>query len=756
MKKYKYTGIYSDHKKVLDKLSDAQEAEKDLREQAREAHLFVDKRDGQWEPERLNANANGDKPRYTFDMCNPIVDQVVSEIEQADFDIQVNPAGGDGTTAIAATYDGIIRNIEVMSNSKHIYSQSARGMVISGIDGWRVVQKYASDDTFDQDLAIEKIHNFVDRVWFDPSAQEQDKSDAKCCFVLHPISREEYKSRWKEGSEEGVSEGRDGDAYYDKAETIVVGELLYVEERPRELVLLSNGQVHVAEEYEPLKEEMEAMGVTEEKRRTRQESYVCSRFFDNKDWLEEKRETVFSNIPIVPIYGNYKVYEDKPIYWGVVEKLFDTQRVLNYSISRQIEEGALAPRAKYFMTPTQAAGHEATLETLNTNNHPVQFYNADPEAPVPTQQGGAQINAGLTQISESMRVMMSYTSGMFAANMGDNPRAQSGVAIETLQNKGDNSTVKYFSALKYAIAATGRILIKAIPKIYDTRRTVRILKEDKTYDYADINGEIIIDTETNQPMRLNDLSRGSYDIQVNAGPSFQNRQAETREAITALAQIDPTIIDLAGDILLDNIETAGAKQISDRKRQQMVNAGLIPQNQLTNEEITIMQQTAMQEPPPDPALLLAQAEMTKADAELMKAQTDVTQAQNAMFKLQIDAEKTNNQALKDQAANAVAVFKAQTDRFKVQTDAQEVGAKLNESAGKQLGQQLDNINKELDNEHKEMENYEKFEQITNPVPDALIAITEVSDNMVNKPTGKSALNKMVDVGQSAMRRMTDA
>ena len=114
----------------------------------------------------------------------------------------------------------------------------------------------------------------------------------------------------------------------------------------------------------------------------------------------------------------------------------------------------------------------------------------------------------------------------------------------------------------------------------------------------------------------------------------------------------------------------------------------------------------------------------------------------------------NGNKLEDKGA--VDVFRAQTDRFKVQTDAQEVGAKLNESAGKQLGQQLDNINKELDNEHKEMENYEKFEQITNPAPDALIAITEVSDNMVDKPTGKSALNKMVDVGQSAMRRMTDA
>ena len=55
-----------------------------------------------------------------------------------------------------------------------------------------------------------------------------------------------------------------------------------------------------------------------------------------------------------------------------------------------------------------------------------------------------------------------------------------------------------------------------------------------------------------------------------------------------------------------------------------------------------------------------------------------------------------------------------------------------------------------------MENYQKFQEINNPVPEALIAITEVTDNMVNKPSKKSALNNMVDVGQSAIRRMTDA
>ena len=469
---------YEDHSKVIGKLGDAQEADHDLRQNAREAHLFIQKRDGQWEPDLQDSRDN--KPRYTFDMCSPIVDQVCSEIEQADFDIQVNPAGGNSTTQIANTYDGIIRNIEVISGSKHIYAQAARGMVISGLDGWRISQKYANENAFDQDLIIEKIHNYLDRVWFDPSSQKQDRSDAKCCFILHPISVDEYEARWPEGSKESVSQDREDDAYYDKAETIVVGEVLYIETLKREMVLMSNGQVHeVNDDYERITDELAALvpPVTELKRRVRNDHIVCSRLFDANDWLEDKKDTVFSVLPVVPLFGNYLVYENKTIYRGVVEKLIDTQRVMNYSLSREIEEGALAPRAKYWMTHDQASGNENELQTMNTNTDPVQFYNADPDSPgPPQQQGGAQINPGLRTLTESMRGMFNAASGMFAANMGDNPNAQSGVAIESLQNKGDNSTVKYFKALEYAIAATGRILVDAIPKIYTTRRIVRLLK----------------------------------------------------------------------------------------------------------------------------------------------------------------------------------------------------------------------------------------------------------------------------------------
>ena len=683
---------YDNHQDVIDLLSKCQMADQDNRERVREAHLFLDKRDGQWEPYWWNSNE--DKPRYTFDQVNPIVDQVASEIEQSDYDIRVSPAGGNATKDIAVTIDGIIRNIEQMSNARTVYAQAARNMVIGGMDGWRVVQKYVSDNTFDQDLAIEHIGNFVDRVWFDPAAENQDKSDSRYAFVLHPMAKDEYEARWPEGSGESVDDSRDGEAYYDKAEVVIVGEFLYLESQDRDLVLMSNGQVHeVNDDFEKVVDDLAAIGVTEVKRRKRKKHYVCSRYFDAKDFLEEKKETVFSRIPVVPTYANFKIFENKTIYWGVVEKLLDPQRVMNYSVSREIEEGALAPRAKYWMTPAQASGHEAQLQTLNTNADPVQFYNVDPETPaVPQQQGGAQINPGLRTISEAMRGIIGQTAGMFAASMGDNPGLQSGVAIRQLQDRGSNGTFKYSKGVEIAVAATGRLIKDAIPMIYDTQRQVRILREDESYDMVDLNQKVI-DNETGEVVVVNDMQVGSYDVTCRAGPSFRNRQQETIEAITALAQTDPSLMQIAGDLLLQNISTPAASQIAERKRMQMISQGLIPPSQMTEEELQEMQAKQMmqaQGQAPDAAMLLAQAEQMKAQADMMKVQIDAQKVQNETLKIQLQAQDQQNEAVAQQAKTQVDVFNAQTNRIKAQVEAEKAGAVIDHTNIKAFGDQLDN------------------------------------------------------------------
>jgi len=687
---------YDDHEYVVNLLSSSQEADGDLRDNAREAALFVDKRDGQWEPYWYNNAAESKSPRYSFDMVNPIIDQVCSEIDQASFDVSVSPAGGNSTKDIANTYSGIVRNIESMSDASEVYNHAARNMVTTGFGAWRVVHKYVSQDSFDQDLFIEPIGNSIDRVWFDPAAEKQDKSDSRYCFVLHAIGKDEYDRRWPEASGESVDEGRDGEAYYDKAEVVVIGELLYCEEEERELVMMSNGMVHEADDdFKKIADELEAIGVTEVRRRKRVKKEVCSRLFDASDWLEEKKETVFSMIPVVPIYANYKIFENKTIFWGLVEKLMDSQRVLNYSVSREVAETSLAPRTKYWMTMSQAAGHESSLQTLNTNHDPVQFFNVDPEYPqVPQQQGGAQINPALRTMSEAMRGMITYASGMFSSNMGDNPQNQSGVAINALQNKGDNSTIKYFKALEYGIRATGRILVSAIPEIYDSARTVRLLKEDNTYDVADINQKVI-DQQTGDVVIMNDLSVGNYDVQVKAGASFKNRQQETIETIIEIAKVDPSILQIAGDVLLDNVATASAQQISDRKRAQMISAGLIPQDQMTEEELTEAQQQ-QGEPQQDPNMVLAQAEQMKAQAEMIKAQVDQQKLQLEQMKLQIEAQKLQTQMQSDQADTQIDSFNAETKRMETQIKAQASNATIDRTSAQAMGEQLDNQEKMAD------------------------------------------------------------
>ena len=704
-----------DHNEMLIALQDSQEAESDMRNQARHAQLFVNKRDGQWEPEYWQSNDN--KPRYTFDLTSPIVDQVSGALDMADFAINVSPAGGEASEETAKILSGLIRNIENLSYATDIYSAAGRNMVTAGIDGWRVVHKYVDSDSFNQDLVIEPIHNYVDRVWFDVSSEKRDRSDAKFAFVLSGLSPKDYKKQYPKGSGQSVSEDREATAYFNKPDLIMVGEYYYIEQEKSDLVMMSSGQVlEDNDDFNTIKDELAAMGVTEVKRRTRMKDTVYVRKFDAQDWLGSKQKTVFSMIPVIPTYGNFRNVEDKSIYFGVVEKLYDPQRVLNYALSREIEEGALAPRAKYWMTPKQASGHEDELSTLNTNTDPVQFFNVDEANPgIPQQNGGAQVNPGLSRVSEGMRTMIGQSAGLFASNMGDNPGLQSGVAIKQLQNKGDIGTIKYFKAQEVAIARTAKILVDAIPSVYDTQREVYLLNEDGSQDTETLN-QVVIDQQTGQPITLNDLSIGSYDVVCSSGASFQNRQQESNAALLEMAQIDPSLIQMSGDVMLKNVDAPGMDTLAARKRQQLLSGGMIPADQQTEEEQQIMAQQAQSAgQQPDAMMVAAQAEMQKAQAQnnknsleaekikldmmireqqnQMKMQEQQLQLQQAQFKLQQDQERLQ---LETMAKEAEFNLKAQELERKVTKDQRDYALDVAELQQKQETQ--DRENQAMDNQ----------------------------------------------------------
>lgn len=615
---------FDDHKWVLERLADAQEADKDMRAQCREAHGFVSKRSGQWEQKWWDISDG--RPRYTFDQVSPIIDQIAGPIERSDFSIDVAPAGGDASDDIADLYAGLIRNIENISRAKHVYNRAARSCIVGGLDGWRIRTKYAEGDSFDQDLVIERIANFVDRVWFGPH-EEPDASDAPYSWVLTGMPEQTFKEKFPNKKAADVSSDRDHNLFYHREDLVVVGEFLYLEPEERELVLVNTGKVYNAEEFAPIERELAGLGVTVVKRRTRKAMKVKSRKFSASEWLEDARETVFENwIPVVPVYGNFEMIEDKPVWFGAVEKMMDPARVYNYAQSRQIEEGALAPRRKTLLTPEQIVGYEEQWAEANTSAKPYQIYNHEDGHTPPFETGGAQINPGLKSITDDMRMVLGGVSGQFAAAMGDNPNAQSGVAIDKLQDRSDTGGNKFQSAVEHAATHTARILVDTIPRVYEQGRQVRILDEDGSRDFVTL-GEDYIDNDTGQMVTLHDLSSGTYDVTCTIAPNYKNRQSETVDKLTALGQVDPSIIESAKDILTKNVNAPGMKDVAARMRQQLFQAGLIPIDQMTDEERRQAEAAAQQPPQPDPNMVMAQAEVEKAKADQMEVQRKTMEQQ---------------------------------------------------------------------------------------------------------------------------------
>jgi len=687
---------FSEHKTALKLLEQAQDADKENRDLAKEDHLFVTLEDGQWEDHVSAIADDNEKPKYTFDMTSPIIDQIAGAIEKADFDINIKPTGGEATKEKAQFIDGLVRNIETISNASTIYSQAGRNVATAGIDGWMLVAEEVDDMSFEQDILVKAIHNFDRRVWFDTGAQRQDKADSDWGHLLSQLPTNEYNETFPDGSGLSVSNGdtttsdicRDDD-------TITIGHLYYRKLTKRTLVQTKFGRVFIADDdLKKVEDDLARMGDPIEKRRDIMDSRFMMRKYDGGKWLGEEEETPFSNIPLVVCYGNFKVIEGQIQYQGAVRKLKDPQRILNYSLSREIEEGALAPRSKIFMTEIQAAGHEDTLATLNTNMDAVQYYNHDPEeaVPPPFVIGGAAINPGLRIISDGMQNIMSGISGIFEAGMGDNPNAQSGVAIEKLQSKGNNITSKYFTSLEISICYTAKLIVDAIPIVYDTNRQVRIMNEDGTFKMETIK-EVVLDEETGEEVTLNDLSDGKYDVTCKAGPSFDSRQSETVAAITELAQIAPETASLGLDVLLKNVSSPGTDKIADRARQQLLNQGLIPQDQLTPEEQQQLAEAEAQPKEPTGDELLGQAEIMKAENGLKQIQLNTQKADN---ELQVKIAQLQQAQNKLDLQGQEQALTAREKEFKLGLDAAEQAHKET--------MDFANLNRELTNDEIKNQN----------------------------------------------------
>ena len=588
----------------------------------------------QW-PERIRRERELDgRPCLTINRLPAFIRQVVNDARQNKPGMIVHPVDDAADPATAEVLNGLIRHIEQSSDAEVAYDTALDFAVTAGFGYFRINTRYASDDTFDQDLVVERVANPFS-IYGDPDANAADSSDWNSAFVVDTLPKAAFEARWK--GAEAVDWG--ADAYASLTNPWLDGEQVMVAEHwrrepvHRQIVVLSDGQVVDVATYQKQKAMFDALGVSVVGRPRSVASHkVTQRILTGAEVLETV-EWAGRFIPIVPVYGEEIHIDGRRRLRSLVRDAKDAQRMFNYWRTTSTELVALAPKTPFIGRKGAFETDSAKWATANTQTHAYIEYDG-PEAPQRQEFAGPP--AGAVQEALNASDDMKAAIGLYDASLGARSNETSGKAILMRQREGDVSTFHYIDNLNRALRHGGRVLLDLIPKVYSTARVIRVLGQDGKAASVSIGpGGSAAATQAGRLQaveKIYDLTLGKYDVTVQAGPSFTSRREEAANQMIELIRAYPAAAPVIGDLLARNLDWPGADEVAERlaallpAQAQNADRGGDPQAQAAQAQLAQMSQA-----------------LTAAKAEIAALRQDRS---HAARKLEIDAFEAETNRLK--------------------------------------------------------------------------------------------------------------
>ncbi len=614
-------------KKLLTKIRDRYkvmlDADEENRRLAMEDLKFVNVPGAQWDNNMKQER--GSRPCYEFNKLRITGKRVINEMRANRPQGKVRGVE-DGDKETADVYEGLIRNIWNTSDGDSVIDQAAEYQVNGGMAAWRITTDYAGDNAFDQDIKIEPIHNPL-CLYCDPSAKDQLKRDAEDWILTEKISKTSFKEKYPniEAIDWEDSEFDDDDDWSDD-DQVRIAEYWWKEPVEKEIWQLTDGKVVDSESDE-------AAEIPEEQikaRRTIKTHIIKMCIASGNGIIEQPVEQAGKEHRFVMIYGEYVLIDGKAYWFGLPRFAKDAQRSYNVTRTAITETIAQTPQAKWWATTEQAEGHTEKWAEAHKKNFPFLLHNSDPKNPGPPRRmGGADVPIALIQESQIASDEIKDVTGINDASLGRNGNETSGVAIRARAAQGDMATFNYQDNMGKGIRRTWEILIDLIPQIYDTERTLRVLGTDGAEDYVKIN--TFVKGDDGENIKVHDMATGRYDVTVTIGPSFSTRREEASETYSRLAQGNPEIMGVAGDLIFKSMDLPYSEDIADRLRamlppqiQQIINkdAPMPPEAQAMMQQANqAMQQVEQQMQ----AVQQAGQEVEQGKAEADKAKSEVQQ-----------------------------------------------------------------------------------------------------------------------------------
>jgi len=651
----------SDDKKLLDEAKERYKIASEYWAENHKAYLEdVKFRAGEQWPEDIK-KLRSNRPTLVVDKCNQYVRQVVNDGRQNRPTVKVHPVDDGADEDVAEVYQGIIRHICNQSHAATAFDTALDCAAGCGFGYVRVKQDYVHDGTFEQELLISQVENPL-AVKLDPFPAEPFLE--RWGFVEDRMSKEQFKLEFPKAKHTNweIDSPVYGDGGWLDDNTVMVCECYYQEKKDKTLLMLADGQVVGQEEYEAaMKAGLQDLPEIHDTRIV--PSYALKWCRMSGAEILEKRDDIGSFLPIVRVEGNKYNIEGKIVYSGLIRGAKDAQRLYNYSRSAFAERVALTPKSPWVAVEGQIEDYSDEWETANTGDHSVLRYkqvdlNGNP-APPPRRESAADIPAGFAQDMQISEHDIQGSMGMYNASLGERSNETSGKAIIARDRQGDIGTFHYHDNQARAIAQIGTILVERIPKVYDSRRVIRIMGEDGTGDQVEIDPDLPGGKEEREGVSIYNLNAGRYDVTVSTGPSYTTKRQEAAEGMVTLVQANPALMQIVGDIMVRNLDWPGADEIAERLKLM-----LPPQIQQAE------QKEGQQSPEVQQVMAQAQAAMQQKDQtlqqmdQLMKQMEDeLSQKRAAEAKVQMDYELGNQKF-------EIEVFRAQTERMKAEADIQ--------------------------------------------------------------------------------------
>jgi Phage P22-like portal protein len=407
-----------------------------------------------------------------------------------------------------------------------------------------------------------------------------------------------------------------------------------------------NGQEEGQEELQPEEFDTETMTLWDDGQPVRIEdkrpfkSYKIWHYKIAGDYILEEGEFPADQLPVVFVDQN-SFYDKtgKQVCRSFFGDCRDTQRYINYI---RTQSAFILKVSRY----DQFIGSKKNVQGLDTQRNwrdpnSVQgllAYDESPSGAKPEQLRPPELSASLLQQYEIAIQDLYLATGLYPTQLGQQGNEISGSAIDARTRQGSYSTYCFFNSINRAITTGGSIVNEMIPRVYDSERVITLMMPDEGMKNITVNKQM----DEYGELIENDIRKGTYEVRLKAGPSFEGQKEQALQSLREVLQADPETFKLIADLYADNLPLANNLEIKNRLKTmvppEIIEAGKtgkMPQEngQPTPEQQMMMLQQQMQQQ----QMMLAEKEIQLKEEEIkLKQQKIIMDAQVAIQKLETE------------------------------------------------------------------------------------------------------------------------